>query len=104
MRIAEVIGTVTLSQVHPSLVQARWIIAVPFSLKALREGGPPDGEDLVIFDSLGAGNGNRVGFSEGGEAAAPFHPERKPVDAYCACILDQIAISDQQMTGRLGMP
>jgi ethanolamine utilization protein EutN len=92
MRIAEVIGTVTLSRAHPSLARARWIIGVPYSLKALRAGAAPDGEDLVIFDNLGAGNGNRVGFSEGGEAAAPFHPEKKPVDAYCACILDQLII------------
>jgi ethanolamine utilization protein EutN len=92
MRIAEVIGTVTLTRVHPSLTGARWIIGVPFSLKALRRGGPPDGEDAVIFDNLGAGNGHRIGFSEGGEAAAPFHPEKKPVDAYCACILDNINV------------
>ena len=92
MRIAEVIGTVTLSRVHPSLTGARWVIGVPYGLKALRAGGPPDGEDVVIFDNLGAGAGSRIGFSEGGEAAAPFHPEKKPVDAYCACILDQIAV------------
>lgn len=91
MRIAEVIGTITLSRVHPLLSGARWVIGVPYSLKALR-GGQPDGEDLVIYDSLGAGNGSRVGFSEGGEAAAPFHPQKKPVDAYCACILDQVVI------------
>jgi ethanolamine utilization protein EutN len=92
MRIAEVIGTVTLSRAHHSLAAARWVIGVPFSLKALREGGAPDGEDVVIFDSLAAGNGSRIGISEGGEAAAPFHPEKKPVDAYCACILDRINI------------
>ena len=46
MRIAEVIGTVTLSRVHPTLIGARWVIGVPFSLKALKEGAP-DGEDLV---------------------------------------------------------
>jgi ethanolamine utilization protein EutN len=89
MRIAEVIGTVTLSRVHPSLVGARWVIGVPFSLKALRE-GRPDGEDLVIFDSLGSGAGSQISFSEGGEAAAPFYPEKKPVDAYCACVLDRV--------------
>jgi ethanolamine utilization protein EutN len=94
MRIAEVIGTVTLSRIHPSLAAARWIIGVPFSLKALRENRPPDGEDLVIFDSLGAGAGHRIGVSEGTEAAAPFHPEKRPVDAYCACILDQIVVND----------
>jgi ethanolamine utilization protein EutN len=95
MRIAEVIGTVTLSQVHPSLAGARWVLAVPFSLKALRDERPPDGEDLVVFDSLAAGNGSRIGFSEGGEAAAPFLPERKPVDAYCACILDHVNLASR---------
>ena len=82
----------TLSRVHPTLTGARWVIGVPFSLKALKRGRPPDGEDLVIYDNLGAGVGSRIGFSEGGEAAAPFHPEKKPVDAYCACILDQLNI------------
>jgi ethanolamine utilization protein EutN len=92
MRIAEVIGTVTLSKAHPTLAGYRWVIGVPFSLEGLRN-GVPDGEDLVIFDKLGAGVGDRIGFSEGGEAAAPFHPEKRAVDAYCACILDQIALS-----------
>ena len=94
MRIAEVIGTVTLSRVHPALSGARWIIGVPFSLKALQM-QQPDGEDVVIFDNLGAGSGNRVGFSEGVEAAAPFTPEKKPVDAFCACILDTITIKSK---------
>jgi ethanolamine utilization protein EutN len=92
MRIAKVIGTVTLSRCHPAVAGFRWIIGVPFSLRALRVDGPPDGEDLVIFDNLGAGNGNRIGFSEGGEAAAPFYPQKKPVDAYCACILDSVTL------------
>ena len=96
MRIANVIGTVTLSRAHPALAAARWIIGVPYTLQALRQGDGPDGEDVVIFDSLGAGNGNRIGFSEGGEAAVPFLPEKKPVDAYCACILDNLAISGQR--------
>jgi ethanolamine utilization protein EutN len=93
MRIAQVIGTVTLSRAHPSVTGFRWTIGVPYSLKALRDNTPPDGEDLVIFDNLGAGNGQRISFSEGGEAAAPFYPDKKPIDAYCACLLDQIAVS-----------
>jgi ethanolamine utilization protein EutN len=92
MRIAEVIGTVTLSRAHPSLARARWVVGVPFSLKALKAGLPPDGEDLVIYDDLGAGAGSRIGFSEGVEAAAPFHPDKKPLDAYCACMLDQVVV------------
>jgi ethanolamine utilization protein EutN len=92
MRIAEVIGTVTLSRAHPSLTGFRWVIGVPLSLKAVREGARGDGEDVVIFDNLGAGHGSLIGFSEGVEAAAPFHPEKKPVDAYCACILDHVSV------------
>ena len=92
MRIAEVIGTVTLSRMHPALERARWIIGVPFSLQALQADRGPDGEDLIIYDELGAGNGQRIGVSEGAEAAAPFHPAKKPVDAYCAAILDQVSI------------
>src|SRR5438067_431531 len=95
MRIAEVIGTVTLSRTHPAVAGGRWIIGVPFSLEALRQNAAPDGEDLVIFDTLGAGHGSRIGVSEGVEAAMPFFPDRKPLDAYCACILDQITIHDR---------
>jgi microcompartment protein CcmK/EutM len=93
MRIAEVIGTVTLNRAHPSLIGARWLIAVPFSLKGL-QADKPDGEDLVIYDHLGAGLGARIGFGEGVEAAAPFLPDKKPLDAYCACLLDQIVVSN----------
>jgi ethanolamine utilization protein EutN len=92
MRIAEVIGTVTLSRVHPALAGARWIIGIPYSLEAL-QAGQPDGEDVVVFDSLGAGIGNQIGFSEGVEAAAPFFPDKKPLDAYCAAILDRITLT-----------
>jgi microcompartment protein CcmK/EutM len=95
MRIAEVIGTVTLSHAHPSIKGYRWIIGVPYSLKALKNDVGPDGEDTVIYDDLGAGAGSRIGFSEGGEAATPFYPQKKPVDAYCACILDQVVVSDK---------
>ena len=94
MRIAEVIGTVTLSRPHPSLKGFRFVIGVPFSARAIWTGAGPDGEDLVIYDDLGAGVGARIAFSEGGEAAAPFYPEKKPVDAYCACLLDRVVVSE----------
>ena len=46
MRIAEVIGTVSLSRCHPSVTGFRWILGVPFSAKALLAGAAPDGEPL----------------------------------------------------------
>jgi microcompartment protein CcmK/EutM len=91
MRIAEVIGTVTLSRWHPSIAGFRWIIGVPYGLSALKKGAP-DGEDFVIVDELGVGQGQQIAVSEGVEAMMPFQPERKPIDAYCACILDTIDV------------
>lgn len=91
MRIAEVIGTVTLSRCHPTIQGFRWVLGVPFSLDALRA-GKPDGEDFVILDQLGAGQGQRIAVSEGAEAAVPFYPTKRPVDAYAACILDEVTI------------
>ena len=95
MRIAEVVGTVTLSRPHPSLRGFRFVLAAPLGRANLIEGKPADAEELVIYDDLGAGLGSRIGFAESGEAAAPFYPEKKPVDAYCACILDQLVVSEQ---------
>lgn len=92
MRIAEIIGTVTLSRVHPTLAGATLRLAIPMSLKDLASDQPPRGEELVVYDDLGAGIGSRIAFSEGGEAAQPFLPADKPVDAYNAAILDDIQI------------
>lgn len=91
MRIAEVIGSVTLSRVHPTLIGARWPIVVPMSLKGLNT-NRGDGEDLIAYDELGVTLGDRVALGEGGEAAAPFLPNKKPVDAYCAALLDSVTI------------
>ena len=55
-----------------------------------RGDGEPQSDPLVIWDELGAGEGDLVAISEGGEAAQPFRPELKPVDAYCAAILDNV--------------
>jgi microcompartment protein CcmK/EutM len=91
MRIAEVIGRVTLSRVHPSLSKGgRYAIALPMPREALIEGSPMRGEEVICYDDLGAGPGALIGLSEGGEAANPFRPDRRPIDAYCACLIDQI--------------
>lgn len=91
MRIAEVVGRVTLSRLHPSLRGGRFVIALPMPLSALRDGGPERGEEVVVFDRLGAGAGAVIGLSEGREAANPFGKQKTPVDAYCACLIDQLS-------------
>ena len=64
MRIAEVIGTVTLSRPHPALAGFRFIVGVPQDRGALLDGKPSELEDIVIYDDLGAGVGSRIGLSE----------------------------------------
>ncbi|MFQ3650076.1 MAG: EutN/CcmL family microcompartment protein [Gemmataceae bacterium] len=93
MRIAKVLGSVTLSRVHPSLAGARWIIVGPMSLNGLLTDSP-DSEDLVAYDELGAALDMKVALGEGGEAAAPFLPDKKPVDAYCAALLDHLELKE----------
>ena len=92
MRICEIIGSVTLARAPPGIQGAVLRLAIPMSLADLRAGHAGNAEELIVVDELGAGLGSRVGVSEGREAAMPFHPERKPVDAYCACLLDQVVL------------
>lgn len=90
MRIADVIGTITLNIVHPSLKGQSFKLVTPLSWDHLagRECEPL--EEIAVLDELGAGIGCRIALSEGREAAMPFHPEIKPVDAYNAAILDSL--------------
>lgn len=93
MRIAEVIGTVTLSRWHPSVSGACWRVVVPLSADGLKGDAAGRGEPFVVYDELGSGDGQRVAVSEGAEAAAPFHPEVKPLDGYVAAILDSVELA-----------
>lgn len=95
MRIAQIVGTVTLSRSHPSLVGAAFKLAVPLSLDNLMDREKPQAEELVLYDELGSGIGSRVALSESSEAAAPFYPEMKPIDAYNAAILDDVTIVEE---------
>lgn len=94
MRIAQIVGTVTLNECHPSFAGARLRLAIPFTCEELAEGTPYRGDTVVVWDELGAGIGSAIALSEGPEAAQPFRPQIKPVDAYNAAILDHIELAD----------
>ncbi len=55
-------------------------------------------EEIAVFDELGAGLGSRIALSEGREAAMPFQPDIKPVDAYNAAILDCLEYNPSDIT------
>ena len=90
MRIADVVGTVTLNRAHPSLMGARFKLVAPLSWDNLAGRCDEPLEEIAVFDELGAGVGSRIAISEGREAACPFYPDTKPVDAYNAAILDTL--------------
>ncbi len=92
MRIAKVVGSVTLNRRHPSMEGATYKLVTPFTLTELDEASEPQAVELVAYDELGAGVGEVIAISEGREAAQPFHPEVKPVDTYNAAILDRVEV------------
>jgi ethanolamine utilization protein EutN len=92
MRIAKVVGTVTLNRCHPSFNGARLRLVVPLSLADLRGEHEPQADEMVAWDENGAGLGSLIAVSEGAEASQPFRPALKPVDAYAAAILDNVEV------------
>lgn len=102
MRIGEVIGRVVLSQCLPEFAGARFQVLRPYDLDALVGATLPSGESVVAYEQLGARDGMQVAFSEGREAAMPFHPARVAVDAYVACLLDAVQIAPSVVAERKG--
>ena len=93
MRIARIVGTVTLNRCHPSFNGAALRLVVPLSLAELRGESEPIADEMVVWDDLGAGLGSLIAMSEGAEAAQPFRPEIKAVDAYASALLDDIQLA-----------
>ena len=100
MRIGKVIGKVTLSRWHPSLAGGSYRLVVPLSLTDLAGTPGKPAEEFTVYDELGAGIGDLIAVSEGREAAQPFHPNDKVIDAYNAAILDTVRIQIPSVTER----
>ena len=98
MRLARVHGQVTLGQRAPELKVGALLICEAMDAAGMADPmafqvrAKPMPESLVVFDRFGAGVGDLIAFTEGGEAAQPFRPQRVPIDAYCAAIIDTIHV------------
>lgn len=93
MRLGTVIGRVTLSLKEPVYRGGRLLIVQPWDREQFLGAKIPPlprGSSLIVYDELGAGQGSIIGFTEGAEAAQPFDGDA-PIDAYCACIVDQLS-------------
>lgn len=94
MRLGTVIGRVTLSVVVPQLEGARWLLVSPFTREHFQQGSVPitglsKDPSVVVYDALGGGVGDTIGFVEGREAAQPFD-RPPPIDAINAALIDNI--------------
>jgi carbon dioxide concentrating mechanism protein CcmL len=94
MRLGIVIGRVTLSKSAPALQGGRFLLVSPLT----REHFEMDNDTApvlskepspVIYDALGGGVGQTIGYIEGREAAQPFD-EPTPIDALNAALVDEI--------------
>lgn len=92
MKFARIIGRVTLNVADPAYAGGRFLLALPVGAESAEpvRGEPlPKGNSFVIYDRLGASEKDLVGYTDGGEAAAPFAAPT-PCDAYNAAILDRV--------------
>ena len=94
MRIGHVIGRVTLNQSDPGLAAGRFLLVNPVEAAhfntACRERPPLSSQPtLVVYDNLGAGEGDIIGFVEVGEATAPFEYPI-PIEALNIALFEQI--------------
>ncbi|MCC6422466.1 MAG: carbon dioxide concentrating mechanism protein CcmL [Phycisphaerales bacterium] len=93
MRIGKVVGRVTLTSAYETLAGGRFLIVDVQDRFSLAGQKRKSGESLVVYDNLGAGNGDLIAFSESREACMPFYPEKRvPLDAYNAAILDHASV------------
>jgi microcompartment protein CcmK/EutM len=92
MRIAQVIGRVTLSVQDPAFKGGRWLMVNPldagqFNTACLTTPAITSQSSFVTYDNLGASDGDIVGVVEGAEATAPFDFPI-PIDAITVAIFD----------------
>lgn len=96
MRLATVLGRVTLSVRHPSLRGERLLVVLPWTSETLRQGTGHD-YSIVVYDEMGADVGQTIGVAESAEAARPFAKDT-PVDAYCAALVDSVFFQSEDPT------
>jgi ethanolamine utilization protein EutN len=97
MKLGTVIGRVTLSKSVDVLKGGRFLVVSPLSreqyAKALTA-KPGMGTDpsLVVYDDIGGGVGDVIGYEEGREAAQPFEVY-PPIDAINCALVDEMFYS-----------
>jgi len=96
MKPGTVIGKVTFSQLAPAFKGGSWLLVSPMGTAELT-GQRTYGQAStpVVYDRLGASDGDRILYVEGAEATMPFdHPI--PLDAINVALIDTLQFSPPQ--------
>src|SRR5687768_11373544 len=99
MQIFKVLGNVTLSRCHPSFDGGRLLATEPVGSSSIGGPAPVEPDLVIVWDELGAGLGSQIAVSDGAEAAQPFRPALKPVDAFNSAILDEVNFDSKVTQG-----
>jgi ethanolamine utilization protein EutN len=95
MRIGKVVGRICLNASYETLAGGRFLLVEVQDRFALAGESRKTKETLVVYDNLGAGEGDTIAFAESREACMPFYPEKiVPLDAYNAAIIDHVQVDN----------
>ena len=93
MKLARVIGRITLSKKDEALAGIRLIIASPLDKSQMTGENSSqlsvNKSNLIVCDCFGAAMGDIIGYVEGAEATAPFDSPT-PVDAYNVGLVENL--------------
>jgi ethanolamine utilization protein EutN len=94
VKLGTVIGRVTLSKSVDLLIGGRYLVVSPLTREQYarglkKAGGMGKDPSLVVYDDIGGGVGDVIGYEEGREAAQAFdvYP---PIDALNVALVDEM--------------
>jgi len=94
LKLGTVIGRVTLSKSVDLLKGGRFLVVSPLNREQFAKGinaklGMGTDPSLVVYDDIGGGVGDVIGYEEGAEAAQPFEVS-PPIDAINCALVDEM--------------
>jgi microcompartment protein CcmK/EutM len=95
MFLAKVIGNVVATQKDPKLQGSKLLLVQPY---ITREGVlVASGSSIVAVDTLGAGNGECVLFTQGSSARLTPSTREAPIDAVIVGIVDTVEVEGKEV-------
>jgi ethanolamine utilization protein EutN len=95
MFLAKVVGNVVSTHKNPGFQGMKLLLVQPYIKKDQRL--VPSGSSIVAVDSVGAGNGELVMFTQGSSARLTDGTKNAPVDAVIIGIVDTVELDGKKV-------